>query len=342
MIELQAAIKRKATKKMTKANLHPRSVKVSSALARKTTTLPVKRKAQVVAKMAVSTRTSSKTATPTRRVPSPSPQPPALTPEDLATPTTATKLGQAAPPTATKRFGLIADVSYGANLVNHKDGTDSRLVDYEFWPSLMITENYKTSLRLIVEQDLNGDADTDFVKSSISFSHKPMVITPAWKWVPAVSFGLPLSKADRDASLQGSVAAAITTSFSNKGSSFLPGLGTDLAFLGAKSIHTYKTNADGDPNTEYVLEQTIVPGYDITDELNFNLTFDHVSSWNYLGVISEKYGISEELDYTVGSIMVGAGHTNAGSALRPDARAYDVRLYNENSSVGYVVLKYAY
>jgi hypothetical protein len=112
-----------------------------------------------------------------------------------------------------------------------------------------------------------------------------------------------------------------------------------------KNINEFETRADGEPNTELQLSNTIVYSYSLSDKFGINLTGTHVKARNYFGrILEDSYEFSQDLAYSVsGNLTLGVGHSNGGQIINNQIGVdREIQVFDERTSSYFVYLFYTF
>lgn len=232
------------------------------------------------------------------------------------------------------------------SLYNYQDGTEETSNDYSASLGYKLTENWKASALVKYSQDAKNSENDDFAGASLSFSRAG---TDVWnkrlKLTPSISLGIPVSKAQKFASLQTSIGAGIRAAVN---SDYLFSEKMSLSFGAAvtRNLHTYDTAKSGRVNNQYSSTQRIEAGWAFTEKLSVSALVVHYNTLSYQNTLREFYMHNEEIAYSVNdNWSVALGHQLGGpsfSVWTDSQQDYNFLLTDDSASYVYGSLTYAF
>ena len=221
---------------------------------------------------------------------------------------------------AEKSWGLDLGLSQNSKMIDRSDEDYETYTDLSVVPSVALgrvnlAANFGATKMWVDDQELTlSDSRLDILAkghnlgSGFGFSY-PAFVT------------LPTSKESRvTRSLQASFATKPTLSFdfSKIG---LRGLKASYGITFSRNIHKYDTGSDNKSNTQYGISQGLAIEQTFLKKFSLSLSALQRNSFSYSGALSQSYRHEETLSYALSdSYSVAIGHTNEGSALKPNGQ----------------------
>ncbi len=244
-------------------------------------------------------------------------------------------------------FSGFIQAARSTSLYDFQDGTRHDGMDYLARFNLKLSKDYTVRLDGGYSQDLNNaqSADptaNDFADTSLSFVRVPVAVGKLVMLGYKVAAIAPTSKASATLqNMQGAASTGLTAMINPD--RLIPGLSIVSAISLRRNFHQYDTAMNGSVNTQYSSSQSISVGYDFTSGISISGEFIHKNGLTYQNNIKESFEHTEELGYAINpTFSVAVGHTNAGSALKPNGVDSNVALINENDSMVYGSLTVAF
>jgi hypothetical protein len=236
-------------------------------------------------------------------------------------------------------FSILVTGSHSVSLYDYQDGTRKETNDFEFMPSYQWLGNV-TSLYGTFSQDVRDSEKTDIGDLNLIQKIRPFDFSRI-KLIPAVTAVLPEAKESRELyNLEGAFAAKLTAAIQEK--LLIPGFSFAVAGSFARNAHRYETAMDGSQNSQYTSRQSVYSGYEYK-LLTINVEFHHINKWTYAGGMKESFEHTEEVGVNAGDhYNFALGHTNAGTALKANARDSNIQLVDDNNSLVYAKVSMKY
>jgi len=170
--------------------------------------------------------------------------------------------------------------------------------------------------------------------SRVEIVGKSVDLGAGFKFGYPVFLALPTSKASRkEKSLQASVGARPTINFDFAKIGFR-NLKMFYGLSVSKNVHKYSTATDGSSNNEWGISNIVGAGLTLSKKLELAATFFQRNNFTYLGYLRQSFRHDERLSYALNdTISLGVGHTNEGSALKPNGEDTSSVFDRNNSEV---------
>jgi hypothetical protein len=224
-------------------------------------------------------------------------------------------------------------------------------VDNETGSSATVMFNYKlagkNSLRTMLSgtKELTNTRESQFVGGWVGLHRSGVINTDYMSSALQLRILAPLSENDRKNTARTS--GVSTVLLSPIQISKLGMTNSSLMWIAnfTKNINEFETRADGEPNTEFQLSNTLVYSYSLSDKIGINLTATHVKARNYFGrILDDTYEFSQDLSYSVSAnLTLGVGHSNGGQIINNQIGAdREIEVFDERTSSYYVYLFYTF
>lgn len=245
----------------------------------------------------------------------------------------------------TKR--VSGSVSFGrSNSLYLKQGESAAASwDYSVGIGYKINDKFKTSASVEGSEDIKDPAASDIGKGALKLSYTGLNQKNLLQMTPALSLGLPVSRAQYSATFQGSATAGLKAVI-NPDRLFSKNFALEFNVSGTRNIHKFDTSAAGLPNTQYSSVQNITTGWNFTDDFSLSISGNHLNSWTYQGAMKEYYSHSEELGYSFNNswaMAVGHQYGNPSvSVWKTDRETYNYNATDEDNSIAYGQITYTF
>lgn len=110
-----------------------------------------------------------------------------------------------------------------------------------------------------------------------------------------------------------------------------------------RSAHEYTVNAEGSPNIEWALRNSLEVNIEFTDKFSAKYSGLYIQGRTYRGFERQTFtsDVSLEYDYTPAFHLTG-GLSNKGSALAANGRDSNLKFYDENVSTWSLGIEYVF
>lgn len=275
------------------------------------------------------TTTTASTTTTTVATTAPATAVTAAAAPTAATSTTAAPKKEEAP---SVKYGIAYEAGYSMQAQTQPDGTRSQALSHGFTPSLSYGE-YRSSVALSYEQDMNDSASNGFADPVFALSKKAWTLSKYFKLAPSGTLVLPMTDASKNKTgLMYNIGGALGLSLVTKE------LGMDKFSAGyqiavSKNFTNYDTNSSGNPQTSHRLRNRLTAGYSITETISFFNMFDFNSSYSVNGVVTNSFFSLQSFSYSVNdNIGLGFAHSNGGSYLKSGTYENNLKFYDSVAS----------
>lgn len=237
-----------------------------------------------------------------------------------------------------KKFSILAIVGFSQKIAVDERSDRESGTDLLIAPSYKISDTLTLGAKTILSKSNAGPRETTLSNSTLSLSIKGAQLTPELLSLHSVGMVAPTNKESQKSDrLQSSV------SMSN-------GLRLQLAFakidyrLGlSKNIHEFTQNAEGSPNVEYRLAQTLDVTVPVTEKISVTSNAVYRHGWTYRGFQRFAFEWHNDLNLDVtANLAVNVGISNDGAALKANGVDSNISVYSPNSSVTRAGLSYTY
>lgn len=215
-----------------------------------------------------------------------------------------------------------------AGTINHQASMDAILE-----PQLPISDSLKLVGKIWGTQALTGERKTDMQDVTLGATlRKPLVISSALGYLPSISTLFPASYASREeASLR--LAVGMTHRLILKAADIL-----NLSYRAGltRYFFEFSTAASGSANPEWRLLHRGDLEWSISDRLKLAIAGIVSSYWSYEGNPWTSFEGVQELSFQWSEqVSLAMGHSNSGSAFKPNGVDSNVALFDNESSTVY-------
>lgn len=259
--------------------------------------------------------------------------------------TTATTAPAAAPAAATSttaapkkeeapsvKFGVSYEAGYSMQAQVQPDGTRSQSLSHGLTPSMSYGE-YRSSVSLSYEQDMNDSASNGFADPVFALSKKAWTLSKYLKLAPSGTLVLPMTDASKNKTgLMYNIGGALGLSLNTKE------LGMEKFSAGyqvavSKNFTNYDTNSSGNPQTSHRLRNRLTAGYSITDSISFFNMFDFNSSYSVNGVVTNSFFSLQSFSYGINdNVSASLSHSNGGAYLKSGTYENNLKFFDAENS----------
>lgn len=275
------------------------------------------------------TTTTASTTTTTVATTAPSATPATSTAAAAATSTTAAPKKEETP---SVKFGISYEAGYSMQAQTQPDGTRSQSLSHSFSPSMSYGE-YRSSVSIGYEQDLNDSASNGFADPTFALSKKPWTLGEYFKLGPSGTLTLPMTaKSKNDVGLMYNIGGALSLSLNTKALG-MDALSASYQLAVSKNFTNYDTNASGNPQNSHRLRNRLSIGYSITDAFSFFNMFDFNSSYSVNGVVTNSFFSLQSFGYSINdNVSMSLAHSNGGAYLKTGTYENNLKFFNAESS----------
>ncbi len=251
-----------------------------------------------------------------------------------------TSTAQISPLTAGPKKALSASayLEYSEKIAKEQFGPKKRSTAIQVNLGYEWNEFLKSNSELTVNKDQFGQQETTVSDMKISTSINGYAISDTINTKHSISTVVPMSKnsVKRDR-LQTSISLANGVKYINNYFS----IGYTLSV--AQNFHEFTQNAEGSPNIQNRLTQSVDLAVPITEKISVSTSGAYRIGRTYQN--STRYGFIFDLDANyeiVKSLDLNIGTSNEGNALKKNGIDSNISIYDENSSVSRAGLTYSY
>jgi hypothetical protein len=233
------------------------------------------------------------------------------------------------------KVGGMINLSRSSSLYDFNDGSRRDGMDYMAMLNFKINEKYTVRAQGGYSQDLKYSEAADFSDISINISRSPSKMGKSILMGYRLGAGVPTSK---DSHTRQNLLTSVTTgiNLAIDPERLLPGLEISGSMGFGRNIHQYETALDGRVNTQYSAIQAVAVSYGLESGLSISGNFSYRSTWSYQGVMRNSFEMTQEIGYQINkNLALSIGHSNSGSALKPNGSEYNIEAFDDNNSIAY-------
>ncbi len=249
----------------------------------------------------------------------------------------------------TSNWAGSLDVTRSTNLYDLKDGSKTEGMDYVLsilykLPTGLLSSKISYSYDIYNHEEgksyLNDSNLTYSYNETLIYKNQNSVLAG---WTPSLTAIIPLSEGSRNnEQLKTALIAGANFKILAGEKTISKGFGSDISVTAGQNFHNYETDVNGKSLNRYSSNQSLAVFY---SSRNIFVILNYVNKlrWAYNGELRNGFELSQEVDYSFyKKWTVLLGHTNAGTAFKPNGIDSNVSLISENSSVVYFGLKYIF
>jgi hypothetical protein len=228
---------------------------------------------------------------------------------------------------------LVTNRSTG--LYDFKDGTREDGMDYTVRLNTNLTPDYTLRVDTGYTQNLKDSEKNTMADTLMTFRRNPFKVGKTFLFGYNLGGTAPTSKdSSKRQNMQGSARAGVILAINPD--RLVKGFAIASLASVSRNFHQYETDVMGKVLNQYSSTQELTISYDFPVGISISADLLHLNAISYQGAVVENYQMVEEISYQFNSVVSAAiGHSNSGSALRPNGQDYSFDMYNENSSVVY-------
>jgi len=243
-----------------------------------------------------------------------------------------------ASPKTVKAWSGTVSVSRSNSLYDQKNGTEQSSWDLSASTRFKWNKDWSSALLLEGSQDLMDETASDWSRFQVSTRRAGISLGRSWKSMINGNFGLPISRAQKAATLKANVGLSARADL-NSAAAF----DDRFSFAGllsvTRSIHDFETAKNGAVNTQYSSVQGIETGWSFTEKTSISVSLSHINTWTYQGTMKEYYSHSQELGYQASPrVGLAVGHQYGApyaSVWSTRGDSYNFQVIDENNSYVY-------
>lgn len=233
------------------------------------------------------------------------------------------------------KVGGMISVSRSSSLYDFNDGTRRDGMDYMAMLNFKLNEKYSVRAQGGYSQDLKYAEAADFSDISVNISRAPIKMGKTLLMGFRLGAGVPTSK---DSHIRQNLLTSVSTGLNIliNPDRLAPGWEISGSLGFGRNIHQYETALDGRVNTQYSAIQGLAVSYGFESGLSLSANFSYRSTWSYQGVMRNAFEMSQEVGYQFNpKFALSFGHSNSGSALKPNGSEYNIQAFDDNNSIAY-------
>lgn len=241
-----------------------------------------------------------------------------------------------------KKFDLSAIIQGESNLYAAGSRDYQAGGRFQIAPAYRINSNLKASATLTILQDMSSpERKTAFANTKLAVSHTPIRLTDDTSLILVGGGRLPTNSDDRrEKTYNGGLLteSLLLTQWAPRGFTFTTITGLYLV----KNFHTYDRDSRGEVNMDnQAMAYFGVEKY-LTPRISLTLDGDYTLATAYNGSRRTLFDIGQSLTYEGDGYSITIGHTNGGDALQANGTDYNVRVFDQNTSVVYANMRFVY
>jgi hypothetical protein len=238
-----------------------------------------------------------------------------------------------------KKLGFEVSVKSQSSLESPSDPNHEAESSVWLSPNYQITPDLKASALLVYFRDHQNAAEPNRISNlKLVLSGFKARLSKTLALTPAIAGRLPTNREARsDDTFQGSVGIEPKLSFES--GAWLANY--RLAIV--RNIHELTLDRNGEANLQYTVSNLLNLGYKISKRVSILVSGEAIVGRTYRDFERNKFEIYEEINFAVSdALSFDLGHSNSGSALKPNLRDSNVAVYSDQSSVIYGSINYVY
>ncbi len=240
-------------------------------------------------------------------------------------------------------------ISRSSGLYNLKNGNKYDGMDYSTSLGYKIGPGSLSS-GISYTQNLN---DTDGESSTINDSNLKYSLEPRKiilgstavnvDWGASASAIIPFSKKSREVDqLQTALILATNLTLVASDELAVSGLGFSLGVSAGQNFHSFQTDKNGNYLNKNSSNQSISFFYSL-NKIRFLVSYANKIRWAYQGEVRNSFEFSQDITWSFLDFWTAElGHTNSGSALKPNGMDSNLSVIDEDNSIVYLGLSYSF
>jgi hypothetical protein len=239
------------------------------------------------------------------------------------------------------QLSLAPEISRSRSLYDRSDGKRKDGMDYTLAAALK-TDVGTFAVKGSYAQNLNDSSpeENDFADLAANYSMNAFEFdflkSFDLKMVPGLTAIIPIAKnSKKNEKLQTALVASLGYSLSPKA---LSALSLNLGFTAGHNFHEFDVDENGKILNKYSSNQSIGVSYAIS-KVSLSLNYTHKNRWTYQNVMREGFDLSQKATMTfIPEFYVSLGHTNSGSAVRPNGYESNISFIDDDNSLIYITV----
>lgn len=226
-------------------------------------------------------------------------------------------------------FGLDLGIEYSQKVAVEEEGERESSTDITVAPSYKINSVLTATGKAIFTKENSGARQSSVSNTSLTLGIKGFKFNESLETLHSVGTAIPTNeesiKQDR---LKTSVSLMNGLRWKNPFAKVEYKLGL------AKNFHEYTINAEGSPNIEYRLTNSLEISVPLTDKFSISTLGIYRLGRTYKGFQRNTFEIHADLNYDIlEKLTINIGTSNEGNALKANGVDSNIAAYDENSSV---------
>jgi len=237
-----------------------------------------------------------------------------------------------------KKLMVEAAIEYSQKIAEDQVGGREAGTDYTLGLGYRVNDLAAIKAKGILNKQDSGQKETTFSNTQIGLSIKGKKINEQLETVHALTGTLPTNKDSQQVDrLKGAIALANGLKYNG-----VHVIATYLLGI-AKNIHEYTVNADGTPNVEYTLTNSVELVFPLNDQFAISTSGLFKNGRTYGGYQRSAFAFSADLNYEIiKNFAVNLGTSNEGAAVKANGSDSNISAYDDKSSVYRLGLSYVY
>lgn len=231
---------------------------------------------------------------------------------------------------APSAWSLGLGLEYSENVAQVEDGPKDSGIEFAITPGYKINDTFALSGAFSMIQTSTEDKKPTASNTQTTLAMKGWELTPSIKTVHGATLVLPTSQVTRETD---KLYAAFGV---NSGVKMTMHPKFEMTYrLGlTRNFHEFNINANGSPNVEYRLTNSLNMKLILTDKINLVATGVYRMGRTYEGFERTDFQFDGDINLDVlESLSINIGTSNAGPALKANGVDSNISVYDEKSTV---------
>ncbi len=228
-----------------------------------------------------------------------------------------------------KDFSLDLGIEYSQKTAVEEKGSTESSTDFLIAPNYKINNKLSLAAKAVVSKENSNQRQTSISDTKIALALKGFKLSEQFETLHSISGVVPTNEdSQKQDRLYTSIGLTNGIKFSNAVAEIKYKLGL------SRNFHEFNINADGSPNIEYRLANTLEIKIPVTESFSITSVGTYRLGRTYAGAQRTDFIFDTDLNYDIlENLSVNLGTSNEGGALKANGVDSNISAFNENTSV---------
>lgn len=224
---------------------------------------------------------------------------------------------------------LELGIEYSQKIAKEEQGQRESSTDFQLAPAYKINPTFTAAGKIVFSKENSGARQSSSSNTTLTLGIKGIKINETLETLHSVGTVIPTNE---DSIKRDHLKSSLAISNGLRWKTDLAKVDYKLGL--SKNFHEFTVNAEGSPNIEYRLTNSLEITVPLTDKFSVSTLGIYRLGRTYKGFERTSFEINADLIYDVlENLSINIGTSNDGNALKANGVDSNIQAYNENTSV---------